>query len=456
MVKSTSRRGRPTAVFRPKRGEPVVGLMRLGDGRWRASGPEKYTFSEPDEALAVAHFREWQAKKLGSSLGTLKVYTSVETAAIDACQRTVEAGGSLSVTFEQPSDGTKGVWAVSDETLSPKQWAWLRRQIIERPKWVAERVGIEKIGYLRDVQEPVPPPSLAALERTWDEHFTSSPEQKRKCRAAFDDFREVTGIKGIEEIEPEVVVAYRDAVYGRRLSGKSQSNLFTRIRRYLSFFRDRAIAIDAINRALGYLALLTPNETTVTLDPKPIEAADWHKLLAAAEGDNRAMVLLMLNCAMYLQEVIKLRWADIRDGCLVTHRAKTGRCVRVAVLWQETLAALGAVRRRGPFVFYNYAAGPLGIKGAEKRFRALRDRAGVGVTSSQLRDGAYTAAVEANVTSNLCQLLVGHRSGIADHYVKRKPTMVAPACDAIRRAYFPGNNIPDAPTPPGRDVRVDS
>ena len=32
MVKSTSRRGRPMAVFHPKIGDPVVGLMRLGDG----------------------------------------------------------------------------------------------------------------------------------------------------------------------------------------------------------------------------------------------------------------------------------------------------------------------------------------------------------------------------------------------------------------------------------------
>jgi integrase len=187
---------------------------------------------------------------------------------------------------------------------------------------------------------------------------------------------------------------------------------------------------------LGYLALLSPSETTVSIDPRPIEVADWKKLLAKAQGDDRAMVLLMLNCAMYLQEVIKLQWSDVREGCLVTHRAKTGKCVRVAVLWKETLDALVEVARRGPFIFYNYAGVPLGIKGAEKRFRDLRNAAGVGVTSSQLRDGAYTAAVEANVTSNLCQLLVGHRSGIADHYVKRKPTMVAPACTAIYIAYF--------------------
>ena len=44
--------------------------------------------------------------------------------------------------------------------------------------------------------------------------------------------------------------------------------------------------------------------------------------------------------------------------------------------------------------------------------------------------------MEANVTSNLCQKLVGHRSGIAGHYVKQKSTMVAPACEAIHSAYY--------------------
>jgi integrase len=436
MVKSTSSRGRPKAIYFPKLGgDPVVGLMRLGDGRWRASGPEKYTFTEPDEKLAIVHFREWEARQLGSNLGTLKVHGTAYDAMWDMAKRALDSGGSLSATVERGPEGSK-TWAVVDDNLSPAQWAWLRRQIIKRPKWVAERVGIEKIGYLRDVQEPELVPKLEALKRIWDEHFKSSVEQRRKCPVAFEDFRRVAGIKSIEEIKPDLVVKYRDAVYARNLTGKGQSNLFTRVRRYLSFFRDRAIAIDTIKRALGYLTLLTPNQTTVTLDPQPIEVGDWKKLLAKADGDDKAMILLMLNCAMYAAEVVRLRWEDLRNGCLVTHRAKTGKCVRVAVLWKETLDALAKIQRHGPFVFVNYAGAPLAIKGAEKRFRDLRDEAKLPhVTSSMLRDGAYTAAVEANVTSNLCQLLVGHRSGLQDNYVKRRPAMVAPACDAIRKAY---------------------
>ena len=440
MIKSTSNRGRPKAIYKPKLGgDPIVGLMRLKDGRWRASGPAKYTFTEPDEKLAIAHFREWEANKFESNLGKLKVHPDAEAAMLDIARRTIDAGGSLDVTLERAHDGSKA-WAVTDDHLSPKQWAWLRQQIIKRPKWVAERVGVEKIGYLRDVQEPERVPTLDELGQIWEQHFNSSAEQRRKCPIAFNNFRDVTGIKGIEDIKPDVVVAYRDKVYARKLTGKGQSNLFTRIRRYLSFFRDRAIAIDTINRALSYLALLTPNQTTITLDPKPIEVGDWKKLLAKADGNDRAMILLMLNTAMYVAEVVRLRWKDLRDGCLVTHRSKTGKCVRVATLWKETLDALAKVERRGPYIFVNYAGAPLANKGAEKRFRDLRDAAKVPhVTSSMLRDGAYTAAVEANVTSNLCQLLVGHRSGLQDNYVKRKPRMVAPACEAIRKAYGLGN-----------------
>lgn len=437
MVSSTTSRGRPKAIYRPKLGgDPVIGLMRLADGRWRASGPEKFTFTEPDEKLAIARFREWETSKATTNLGELKVHSSAEDALLDMLQRTNDAGGRLDVTLARPAHSQIKAYAVFDETLSPKQWAWLRCQIIDRPKWVAERVGIEKIAYLRDVKEPVPPPTLAELARVWQIHFRSSPEQKHKCPLAFRDFCAVTRIKSIDEINAELVVQYRDAVYARKLTGKTQSKIFTRIRRYLAFFRSRAIAMDDVSKALAHLTLLKPDQTTVTLDPRPIEVAAWRKLLDAADGQERAAILLMLNCAMYLQEVIRLQWDDIRDGCLATHRAKTGKCVRVAVLWGETLDALAKLTRRGPNLFYNSAGSPLTIKGAEKRFRDLRNRAGLDVTSSQLRDGAYTAAVEANVSSNLCQLLVGHRCGLADHYVKRKPTMVAPACEAIREKFL--------------------
>jgi integrase len=282
------------------------------------------------------------------------------------------------------------------------------------------------------------------LEQVWKDRYRKSPEQKRKVLAAWNDFKAATGAKTLRDITPELVVAYRDTVYARNVSGKSQSNLFTRIRRLLSFAKSRAIAVKEIAESLTVLELLTPSDATLTLDPKPIAVEDWRTLLAAATNEaDRALLLLCLNCGMYLAEAIRLKWNNIKAGTIVTHRAKEGRVIRVAVLWAETLKAIEALPRKGEFLFYAYDGAPLGIKGAEKRFRKLRDDAKVpNVTSSMLRDGAATAMAEAQVGERLSNLVLGHRQpGMTDHYVKRSPRMVEPATEAIRKAYMTAQKL---------------
>lgn len=47
--------------------------MRLRDDRWRAAGPEKFTFSKPDERLAIQRYTAWQARKAGKA-GAIDAY----------------------------------------------------------------------------------------------------------------------------------------------------------------------------------------------------------------------------------------------------------------------------------------------------------------------------------------------------------------------------------------------
>src|SRR5687767_316421 len=69
MLSTTKKKqGRPQAVYRTSWGDQVPGLMRLADGRWRASGPEKYTFTESDERVALARFHQWQARREGAMI----------------------------------------------------------------------------------------------------------------------------------------------------------------------------------------------------------------------------------------------------------------------------------------------------------------------------------------------------------------------------------------------------
>jgi integrase len=427
MKTTQAKRGRkPRPYVCPWNNETIDGLRRRpSDGRWETA--DGRTFVEPDERLAVARYLK-MTKRGPEMAVVLPVHDEQRPQLSDD-----QPQQAAHVLFEDSEDGYCEIGVPLAVVC-----AWIRDQLVTRPQWLAQHVGIEQLGYLSDVKAPEVLPTFAALEQAWKDHSSAGAEQRRKVLHAWSDFVATAKVQGLSDITPQAVIAFRDVVYARKLSGKSQANLYSRIRRLISFAKSRAMAVDACAKALVSLELLTPSDSTVALDPKPIEAADYQAMLRSAEGDDKAMLLLMLNCAMYLQEVCNLRWSDLKDnGCLVTHRKKTGKCVRVAVLWPETLQALMKMERRGEWIFRSYTGAQLGIKGAEKRFRALRDAAGVPhVTSSMLRDGAYTAAVDANVTADLCKLLTGHRCGISDHYVMRKPSMVAPACDAIRAAYF--------------------
>jgi integrase len=118
-----------------------------------------------------------------------------------------------------------------------------------------------------------------------------------------------------------------------------------------------------------------------------IPSDEFKSLLSHAEGQDKALILVCLNAAMYLQEAVRLRWdeVDFEKGVFISHRRKRGKIVRIAALWKETVEALKAIERKGEYVFIAEHGKPLGIKGAEKRFRKLRAKAGVEhITSSQL------------------------------------------------------------------------
>jgi integrase len=417
--------GRKPQNYVTSSNETINGLMRQPDGRWKiiATGQR---FTEPDENLAIAHFY----RLTGQGLARLNGYVVMHAG--DENWPEFDSATSVRITCYNEDQQ----WA---EVNVPEAfiWAHVRKELLRNPIYVAERVGIEQLGYLSKLDVPEKVPSLDDIEAAWKDHAKCAVEQVRKVLRGWQDFRKTTKITKIEDVTPSVVVAYQDDVHGRNLSGKQQQHIFNSIRRIISFAKGRAMAITVMAKVHSFLSILKPSESATTLDPKPIEIAEFNAILAKATGEDRAMILLMLNAALYIKEAIRLEWIDIKDGCLVTRRMKTGECIRVAVLWPETLEALAQVQRVGPHIFRNYTGKRLGISGAQMRFNNLTDLACVPhVTASQLRDGSYTACVQANVTSDLCKLLVGHRSGMADHYVQRNPKMVAPACEAIYQHYF--------------------
>ena len=82
--------------------------------------------------------------------------------------------------------------------------------------------------------------------------------------------------------------------------------------------------------------------------------------------------------------------------------------------------------------------GPLCGRTLQGYWYPLRERAQIpGVQFCQLRDGAYTAAIEAGIDITHCEILLGHSIGTAkDAYLKRRPALLAAACAAIETHYF--------------------
>src|SRR5687768_14392375 len=135
--------GRKQKHFVTRNGKTIEGLSRMSDGRWRVIGSQ-LRFTEPDEQKAIARFHELTDDR-GAAIERT-VYSEVE-----------------------------------------RMWDYVGQQIRTRPQWVAQRLGIEQIGYLTTLRPPEKLPSFSELEATWKTHFVKSIEQKRKVIAAWRD-----------------------------------------------------------------------------------------------------------------------------------------------------------------------------------------------------------------------------------------------------------------------------
>jgi integrase len=411
-MNNANKTGRKQKHFvNPLTGLPVVGLSRMTDGRWRVIGSHT-RYSEPDVQKAIQKFYQLTGPVSKGEVAGVKI--NAKLADLLTLREQL-----LEIMRDNEAEYYKAVAA----------------DIIARPQYVAKQTGIEWIAYGPSLKPAETLPTADELRKLWEAHATCSLEQMKKVRKGWNHFVENTGLKSLGEITPELAIMYRDKLHASDYNEKTQAHLIGGIRRVLTNAKDRAVAMAEINKALTYLELLKPSGEESINDPKPLEVAEWKKLYAQAKTANdQALLLLCLNGSFYLQEAVNLEWGDIEAGCIVTSRKKTGKCIRVCVLWQETLEALAGMERKGDKIFITYAGLPIKASGAFRRFAEIRGD--LKITPSQLRDSAYTAAVESGVSHQFCQLLNGHACGMADKYVKRNPQMVKPACDAVYRKYL--------------------
>jgi integrase len=463
-----SKRGRKAQHYTTTWDEPIYGLARRpSDGRWRviATG---YTFTEADERLAVHRFRTPTAGQQGETIripfaaadgtdaaiaegiaraaATLAGPSREQPAPVDQefPPMTVQPGTGPStgpIRLEQV-EGTRAIeiYRQGAPHAADAFWPWLRRLILDTPALVAERTGIEQIGYLAHLPRPRPSPTLAAVGTLYHEKAAVTPHERAKSKLFWQEFVEAVGVTTLRELTAERVAGYLDDVLSADNSRTYAKHRFGKVKTIISFARKRGLDAGDCRAALDACAVLVPPRP-VPLDPHPIDPGDFAKLLAAGDDQERAVLLLALNAALYGAEVAAARWPDLDlDGkTFVADRGKTG-VIRVAVLWDRTVAALRKLPRKIESPFVAYQGNPHNANTMNKLFRDLRTRAGVDaeVKFADVRDGAYTAAAQApGVQFETVRILAGHRVGMSDHYVKRRPDIVTDACRAIERSYFP-------------------
>lgn len=310
---------------------------------------------------------------------------------------------------------------------------------------------------LDSLPEPEPSRSLQHCVNVFWKHSEAGRQWKLTVRRMWKEFRQVCRVKTLRELRQRHLLKYRDYVIKKAQTRSYRDMHFRAIIAVLNFSLKRGESGEDIPRILLWAKVLVPpKEKRSKQNSRPITPQEFGGLLRHATQQQRAFLLCSLNFCMYAQEALRLLWSelDLDRQTLVTSRHKTG-CIRVAVLWESTVAALRALPRTGlPEVFVSQHGKPFTKEGQHRQYRLLREAAGLAhVQFSWIRDAAYTTAIEGGADIVHAKLLAGHEiGGDADAYVARKPTMVRDATDAIWAAY--GQEIQEALTiPPAPPIK---
>lgn len=430
--------GRPSVEHRDtSSGKIIPGLQRLFDGRWKILATGK-RFTEADEQKAIAKFYKL------TGYDPLAAFQK-EHPTVQLTSEYEGIGGFDGKRFTEDSKWTVGV---SEKAL----WSYVAQQIVERPKWVAQQTGIEEIAYLTKLKPPID--SSIKLADVLDIYTRTCKAArnvtKNEVKTTFDWFIAKTAAKTVADLSFTTLKKFAKLAIAE-LAESTVSLYFGRIKTvFNSFIKDSEdeAAIEQINLLkLRMRDTLIAPENPKDANSHPISKTNYRKLLAHAEKTSRELwyplLLMGLNCALSIEEVTRAKWSeiDLEAGTFKSYRGKKGKCPRGAELWEETIAALKQIPKKGssPFVFVSSHGTRYNRNTKVKDFKKLCIAAEVeGVTFSHIRDASYNISYnDPNIDTKCSLMLCGHRI-LSDtrKYVVPEPKLAGPACEAVRKAYM--------------------
>ena len=142
-------------------GTTIDGLYKCPDGRWRITATGQ-KFTEPDERLAVARFRQWEGRSPHRKVTFVEPISADQWKTVTTADLSTTEGAFHVMDALRPrkrfgaADGADNSPAgVLTDIPEDILFGWLREQLFSRPKYLAERLGIEQIG------QPARQPSFA-------------------------------------------------------------------------------------------------------------------------------------------------------------------------------------------------------------------------------------------------------------------------------------------------------
>ncbi len=432
-----AKRGRKPKHHVTADGETIVGLTKRTDGRFGPVGVAGVTFGT-DEATAIARFRKWEAERDGTAWEK----HSGDDAKVDAIY--------YGMRFTGPGKSSTGAERRLEKTAlayAAKYKEFIRNLILTNPQKAAIELDIEELRWFDELR---PPGTSLRLEDIGNAYRSKrkkiSDTWRRKVKLFWVEFVEAVGVETVAEITADDISRYHDAVWDdyekNDRSPTYVAHRFQCVKTILNHAMKQGKDHRQLRRVIDLCAMFTSPDKAGT-DPHPISREHLHALLEVSDAKWQAIFLLALNAAFYPSEVaaVKKTHVDLDARTLVMDRGKTG-VPRIAVLWERTVEAIreyqAGSRNESEYLFVSATGAPYNANHASRNFRRRRTEAELPeeVKFDNIRDGAYTAAVDGGADVNQAKMLAGHRVGISDHYLKRNPSMVDDACRAIEKVYF--------------------